>query len=834
MLPGASVVSATRPSVRSGAGSTPGRTPAACLSSGSVHTYGDLVDRVRSGPALRVWFRSEVRRRWASLLLLGVMAGLAVGLVTAAVSGAQRSSTAYSRMRQQLKAADAVFFPSQVDIGDADVTKLASIPEVAAWSGFALAPGTFSELGPGAGPFIPVGDGWFTTIERAKVLAGRLPDPSRDDEMVVNEPAVKLGAHLGQTLTFHAYSPADAEATDGGTTDLPEDQLHGPVVKMTIVGVVRMPIDSVLTFAAEPELYPSPGFYAQHHDEMAFFFTNAFVRLRHGVADLPAFQEHIAQVYGRQDIPIKDLSDDVKRIDNSTNLERTALYLFAAAAALASLVLVGQAFVRSTQAESDAVPVLSAMGLDPPALVTGLALPHVIAVAVAAVVAAATTYSLSARFPIGLARQLDPDLGYHLQPGYLAAAVVAAVVTTAATAIGASWLTTRAALSRRRVRRTRVVGAASRAGASVPAAVGASLALEQSGGHRGAVSVRSALAAATAAVLGVVAATTLVSGINDALHDPARSGRTWKLEAEPDAVDQVTQMQAVSGLADMALVSRFAATVKGKDVPFYALDELKGAVSFVVLHGRRPVGDDETMIGARSAKVLRVGIGDTIRSDSGGPTLRIVGIGLMTQTPHSTFDEGALMSMKAVDAASGTTWDSREGFLLMNPAPGTKLSALQAEAAKVGLDAAPPETVADVSNLGQVRSLPYLLAGFLIVLGLGAVAHALLTVSRRRAKELAVLRAVGLSPRQAAACVAWQAVVVAAIALLIGIPVGLAIGREAWRRIATSIPLVYVGPISPEVLAVVVPAALAALLALAAAPAWRAAHLRPAAALRAE
>jgi ABC-type antimicrobial peptide transport system permease subunit len=335
-------------------------------------------------------------------------------------------------------------------------------------------------------------------------------------------------------------------------------------------------------------------------------------------------------------------------------------------------------------------------------------------------------------------------------------------------------------------------------------------------------------------VLGVVAATTLVSGINDALHDPARSGRTWKLEADPNSADQVLHPPDVAGLADMALVSRFAATVKGKDVPFYALDQVKGAVSFVVLHGRRPVGYDETMIGARSAKVLHVGIGDTIRSDSGGPTLRIVGIGLMTQTPHSTFDEGALMSMKAVDAASGMTFETREGFLLFNPAPGTKVSTLQAELAKVGIDASPPGPVADVTNLGQVRALPYLLAGFLIVLGLGAVAHALLTVSRRRAKELAVLRAVGLSPRQAAACVGWQAVVVAAIALLVGIPVGLAIGREAWRRVATSIPLVYVGPISLRVLAIVVPAALAALLALAAAPAWQAAHLRTAATLRAE
>jgi len=128
------------------------------------------------------WF--TLRRRLPSLVLLGLLAGLAVGLVTAAVSGAQRSSSAYPRMREQLEAADAVFFPSQVGIGDADITKLGSIPEVAAWSGFALGPGEFSELGGGAGPFLTVGDGWFRTIERAKVLAGRLPDPSRDDEVV--------------------------------------------------------------------------------------------------------------------------------------------------------------------------------------------------------------------------------------------------------------------------------------------------------------------------------------------------------------------------------------------------------------------------------------------------------------------------------------------------------------------------------------------------------------------------------------------------------------------------------------------------------------------------
>ena len=109
-----------------------------------------------------------------------------------------------------------------------------------------------------SGPFLPVGDGWFTSIERAKVLAGRLPDPTRDDEIVVNEAAVKDGAHLGMTLTFRSYTPADY-ATFGDTGAAKRHQLHGPVTKMKVVGVVRMPLDYVLPLRRRPRDLPQPG-----------------------------------------------------------------------------------------------------------------------------------------------------------------------------------------------------------------------------------------------------------------------------------------------------------------------------------------------------------------------------------------------------------------------------------------------------------------------------------------------------------------------------------------------------------------------------------------------
>ena len=781
---------------------------------------------------MSLWSRSELKRHWRALVLLGVLGGLAGGLVVAAVAGAQRSTSSFPRMRQQLLAADAVFFPSQVQIGDADVTKLGSIPEVAAWSGFALLPGWFDELGRGAGPFLPVGAGWFNTIERAKVLAGRLPDPNRDDEAVVNQFAVDEGGSVGRTLTYRSFTPADYEQFgDEGPED--PSQLHGPVVKMKIVGVVRIPLESVLSFAAEPEIYPSPGWYAQHGDDVAIYFTNAFVRLKHGAADLPAFRAHVAEVYGRSDIPIKDLSNDIKRVQNSTGLERTGLLLFAAAALVASFVLIGQAFVRSVRAESDAVPTLNAMGLDPPSLLTGLALPHALTVAVAALVSVLTTYALSERFPIGLARRLDPDLGYRLQPTYLLVGAAATIVVTAALAVGASWLTVRAALGRLRGRRTWLIGAMSRAGAPVPAAVGASLALEQPGGT-GAVPVRPALGAAAVAVLGVVGAVTLVGGIDDALHEPARSGRTWQLEAEPTDAGQLTTVSDVPGVGESAVASRFPATVDGQDVPFYAVDNLKGSIHFAVLHGRLPAGQDEVMVGAKSAEVLHVKIGDSIQADTGGPRLHVVGIGLLAQTPHSAFDEGALVSMATLDDVSHRTIDQRDASFLLRAEKGTDVETLQAALQQAGIDATPPEPVTDVSNLANVRSLPLLLAGFLIVLGLGAAGHALLTVSRRRRKELAVLRAMGLTPRQAGSCVAWQAIVVAGIALAIGLPLGLIIGRQAWRAVADAVPLVYVGPTNTTIMLLAVPCAFAGMLLLALPPARRAAHLHTAEILRSE
>jgi ABC-type lipoprotein release transport system permease subunit len=96
------------------------------------------------------------------------------------------------------------------------------------------------------------------------------------------------------------------------------------------------------------------------------------------------------------------------------------------------------------------------------------------------------------------------------------------------------------------------------------------------------------------------------------------------------------------------------------------------------------------------------------------------------------------------------------------------------------------------------------------------------------------MRALGLTPRQAAGCVTWQATAMGVVALAIGVPLGVIVGRQVWRVLADSLSFVYVGPLAVRVIVVTIPAALAVLGALAVWPARGAARLRTAEVLHSE
>ena len=109
-----------------------------------------------------------------------------------------------------------------------------------------------------------------------------------------------------------------------------------------------------------------------------------------------------------------------------------------------------------------------------------------------------------------------------------------------------------------------------------------------------------------------------------------------------------------------------------------------------------------------------------------------------------------------------------------------------------------------------------LLGVVLALLAVATMTHVLLTSARRRRRDLAMLKALGLVRRQVLGVVEWQAVTLAATALLFGVPLGLLAGRWAWALFADAAGVSPAASIPvPLVLATIpVTLALAALIAV--------------------
>ena len=146
----------------------------------------------------------------------------------------------------------------------------------------------------------------------------------------------------------------------------------------------------------------------------------------------------------------------------------------------------------------------------------------------------------------------------------------------------------------------------------------------------------------------------------------------------------------------------------------------------------------------------------------------------------------------------------------------------------------PPASPSHLEEVRQIRTLPVFLAGFLALLALGAVGHALATAAHRRRHDMAVLRALGMTRIQSRSVVVTQASVLALVGLVVGVPLGLALGRTVWRYVADTTPLVYVPPVALLALLLIAPLALLAANLLAAWPSQRAATIRVGDVLRAE
>jgi len=327
---------------------------------------------------------------------------------------------------------------------------------------------------------------------------------------------------------------------------------------------------------------------------------------------------------------------------------------------------------------------------------------------------------------------------------------------------------------------------------------------------------------------------------------PSAYGRTFDVDVGEG--NDVTQAQRAGdallrhpAAGDVALV-RIAgsANIDSTRGDLYGFKPLRGSIGPKVLSGRGPVTDGEVMLATKTARKLHKGLGATVTLGQGQvPTPihgRVVGIGILPTIEGDQYAEGGAVTYAELDRALADVPQSQQpagnADVLVRLRPGLDRSRALAQLRQgqtVSPVSPPP---GDVHNLDLVRSYPLWLAGFLAVLGLLAVAHALLLSARRRDHQVGVLRALGMTRRQVVGAVSTQGAAICILGVLLGVPLGLALGRWTWALSAHQLGVGEEAVVPLLVIAVVLGGGLALLLALGASAGWWAGRATPSSALR--
>jgi hypothetical protein len=803
--------------------------------------------------AIRIRFRAELRARWRAWLALTLMAGAAGGVVVALAAGAHRSQTALHRYYLAVHAADAYVDPGFAFGEESlDVARIARLPQVTESEPTAhLAVISRSRTGEPIQPFGPRSVEYLAptdgrrkdSIDRPELRRGRLPDPARPDEALGDSRALKfLGLTVGQALALRLVSH-DSLWHNSGAIRLradPATARWGPLATVRIVGEsanARADVDG-------GQIHLSPGFYRAHGGHaLGSWIDELPVRLEHGKADLPAFAAGVHRIAGSLSYGFFDPGVGRPTVQRSVTLQARAPVLLAIFGGAAALLLFGQAAFRQAVADSAGQSTLRALGMTRGQLIGLGAVRAALMAVLAAVLTLLVAFLLSPLAPIGRAREIEPKPGFSVDG--VAFAAGASVVFFAVLVAGslATWRVARAgSADLRRSPEGRdalgsVAPALRRAGCPPPLVAGVRMALQRVS-RVAAVPVRATLVASILAVGVTAAALTFASRLQHLLQTPGLYGQTWDFEggpppsSSPRFVRSLTADPAIAGLAIGAGSYNPPVEIDGHEVGVRAVDQLKGSVQPTVISGSAPHLPDEILLGTKTLHALGKSVGDrvTVRDGRRAVSLRIAGRGVIPASKSIKLGEGAALSFRTLRRVQpGAQPDLSEIRL----APGVDKPAELARLTRLfdGSTAIRPQAVTD---FGGVDKMPFFIAALFAGAAAAVLAHALVITVRRRRRDLAVLKALGFTRGQVVATVAWQATTVAAIGLLIGLPLGLAAGRFAYNLFAENLGVVpeVVTPLGVALL--VLPSALLLANLVAGLPRWTAARTRPALVLRAE
>lgn len=793
--------------------------------------------------AVVVQARSVLRRRWPAMVALAVLLGLGTGAVLAALAGARRTASSFTRLLAETNAADVLVSP---DDGTADfdlITRLPQVSDAARVDTLRVTPVVPNRTTQRASGALALGsDGRaFYEIDRPARVDGRLPDLNAADEVLLSRPvADRLGLRTGDEMDL---------LTPGGEHDPPRR------IPVTVVGVgvlAREALEDQDNLSAGSSIIFSPAFRRVHGVEVAA--TSTLVQLRTGRASLASFESAARGVTGEQLF-------FQTRFETTAKAQRTlvpyvgALSVFGIVLAVAVALMLGQAVVRELGATAGERATLASLGVEHRQLVAVTVIQTATMAVPAALVALVVALAASPLMPIGPAGDIDPQRGFDADLAVLGLGSAGLVALLLAGGAAVGWRLGRTATApvlSRRSNGTRVPLAERlrRTGAPLPMTAGVRFAIEPAPGS----ATTPAVAAIASAVLGlaaVVAALTFAAGLDRLLATPERYGWNWDalLDVDLAGSDEVGErLDDVEGVGQHAAIAHGQLDFGTLAVAAVGIGRPGGQPFVPILEGRAPEATDEVVLGTTTLERLDLDVGDEVVVATVRTPHRLQVVGRATFPRFTAYPgadrtglgDGAALTLNGLRSLEPRTRvTSRLVRFAGDAEPAAVLEALGREFPPADgpgrrTVVARPQRPDDLYAFDRVNGAPLVLAALLGLLAAASTALALTGTVRARRRELSVLRAIGFTGGQVRRAVRWQAATVALAAILVGVPVGTAAGRWAWTLLAMRLGT----PPDPLTPGPAVAGAALASVAVALAVSWRPARSAststPAAALRVE
>lgn len=789
------------------------------------------------------WYRTrcQFRQRRGGYLAIVVLLGLVGGLALGSIAAARRTDSTFSRYLATSNASD-LSVSTGVGSGNATTAyssvlmkRIARLPDVrhVEASAFVLA----APLEPDGAPNLqainsiaPVAsiNGLLFNQDRVAVVDGRLANPANPDEVMVDPITARLlHAHVGQTMVIGGYSGEQTLNPAFGTPRVrPVVRVDAKVVGIVDVAdqVVQDDVDRSTDFMILTPAFGSKALNIVSGETYG-------VQLKRGASDVTNFEQKFARLVPAGSFFQFHVTSGVEsKVQRAIKPEAIALFIFGVIAMVAALLIGLQAVLRQLHSRDDELQILRALGASRLSVLLDGFGGVFIAIVLGAMVAIGVAIAMSPLAPIGPVRPVDPSPGVNVDWTVLGLGFLVLVGVLGAAALGVAYLAApQGEHSRESPRPSKFVGFVASSGLAAPGVVGVHFALDRGRG-RTAVPVRSVLLGSILAVALVTATVTFGSGLHTLITHPPLYGWNWNYalgstsDVPPQSVSQINRDPAVMASTGVSYVEL---RINGINVPALADSQLSPTLSPPILAGRTIQRKGEIVLGAATLAQLHARLGGTVSISYGTksdfpayipPTnLRVVGVATLPAVGYPSFIQdhpsmgtGAFLSkfnapasfLKANEQADPVENGPNIVFVRLKPTVSastglTDVRHLAAAANQVFahdpnelgsvVSALGVQHPAEIVNYRSIGSTPVLLAGGLALGAVCALGLALVASVRRRRRDLALLKTLGFTKRGLALTLAWQASVIAGIAVAVGLPVGIACGRELWTLFAESI-----------------------------------------------